>query len=220
MSTWAIIVAAGSGSRFGGAKQFQYLGDRRVIDWSVDTAAKVVDGIVVVLAPDHLDHTADTINADIVVAGGKTRTASVKAGLSHVPDSCDLVVVHDAARPLASVALFERVIDAVRAGAAGAIPGVPVTDTIKQVPTQPGDAGSVPVLRTLERGELVAVQTPQAFATSILRRAHEADVEATDDAALVESIGGEVVAVLGEVANRKVTLPSDLVTLAALAGNS
>ncbi len=123
------------------------------------------------------------------------------------------IVVHDAARPLADPALFERVIAAVRDGADGAVPGVPVPDTIKRV----DPAGHV--IETLDRAALRAIQTPQAFAADVLRRAHAGEGDATDDAALVEAAGGRVVVVEGDPANLKVTGRDDLVRAEALSGS-
>jgi 2-C-methyl-D-erythritol 4-phosphate cytidylyltransferase len=119
------------------------------------------------------------------------------------------VVVHDAARPLATRALFEAVVAAVRSGADAAIPGLPVADTLKRVRDER-------VLETVDRGELVAVQTPQAFRASMLRAAHAGSDDATDDAALVEAVGGNVVVVPGEPRNLKITTPDDLLVAAAL----
>ena len=127
----------------------------------------------------------------------------MRNGLAAVPADAEIVVVHDAARPLATAALFDAVIAAVRAGADAAIPGVPVSDTIKQVDGER-------VVETLDRSKLVAVQTPQAFRADALRKAHAAGGEATDDAGLVEANGGTVVVVPGEQANIKVTTPDDL----------
>ncbi|MCU1344871.1 MAG: ispD [Acidimicrobiia bacterium] len=194
---WTIVVAAGSGQRFGGPKQFERLGDRRVLDWSVDVAERAsTGGVITVMPPDHTVAPA--------VAGGATRSASVRAGLAAVPQSAAIVCVHDAARPFASAELFESVIAAVRAGAAGAVPGVEVTDTIKVIDAQGNVVG------TPERASLRAVQTPQAFRADLFRLAYAAGSEGTDDAALVEAVGGRVVVVAGEVANRKITTPEDL----------
>lgn len=135
----------------------------------------------------------------------------MRAGLAAVPEAAEVVVVHDGARPAASVALFERVVEAVRAGADAAVPGLPVPDTVKRV-------RDGVVVETLPRAELVAVQTPQAFRAAALRAAHAQDAEATDDAALVESAGGRVVIVEGEEANRKITTPADIDALAAVLG--
>jgi 2-C-methyl-D-erythritol 4-phosphate cytidylyltransferase len=124
-----------------------------------------------------------------------------------VPETATVVVVHDAARPLASSELFVAVVAAVEAGADAAVPGVPLADTIRRIDGAPVD-----------RDELVAVQTPQAFAAERLRAVHAASPEATDDASLVEAAGGTVVVVNGEERNRKITSPDDLVTAAALLG--
>ena len=202
MTTWAIVVAAGSGSRFGGAKQFEELRGRRVVDWAVAASRSVADGVVLVVPDEHLGD--ETFAAEFVVGGGTTRSASVRAGLDVVPSDADVIVVHDAARPFAAPALFEAVVAAVRDGGAdGAIPGVALADTVKRV------AGGV-VAETLDRDALVAVQTPQAFTAAALRGAHEAAADATDDAALVEITGGRVVVVPGDPANTKITLRTDL----------
>jgi 2-C-methyl-D-erythritol 4-phosphate cytidylyltransferase len=201
---WAIVVAAGAGSRFGGAKQFEPLLGRRVVDWSVAAARGVCDGVVIVLPPDRQEPGSRP--------GGATRSASVRAGLAAVPEAAEIVVVHDAARPLAGPELFERVVAAVRAGADAAIPVVPVTDTIKRVH---GDR----VAETLDRTTLVAVQTPQAFRAAALRAAHAGQPEASDDAALVEAGGGVVVTVAGDRRNLKLTSPDDLVVAGLFLGS-
>ncbi|HXW79378.1 MAG TPA: 2-C-methyl-D-erythritol 4-phosphate cytidylyltransferase, partial [Acidimicrobiales bacterium] len=135
--------------------------------------------------------------------GGPTRAGSVRAGLRAVPPEARVVVVHDAARPLSNARVWDAVIAAVAQGAEAAIPCVPVSDTIKRRE----DDGR---LVTLERARLLAVQTPQAFLASALRAAHADGGEATDDAALVEAIGGRVVSVAGEETNIKVTNRHDL----------
>ena len=201
MTVWAIVVAAGRGSRFGGPKQFAELEGRRVVDWALVASRSVADGVVLVVPAAHLDDEAPA--ADVVVAGGATRSESVRAGLGAVPAGADVVVVHDAARPFAAPALFEAVVACVRGGADAAIPGVAIGDTVKRV------VGGR-VLGTLDRDELVAVQTPQAFAADVLRRAHAAGGDATDDAALVEAAGGRVMVVPGDPANTKITLRTDL----------
>src|SRR5262245_61649563 len=128
-SVWAIVVAAGSGSRFGAPKQFQPLGGRRVLDWSLDAARSVSAGVVVVLPPAKVR--AGEPAADAVAAGGASRSASVRSGLALVPPDADVVVVHDGARPLAGPELFAAVVGAVRAGADAAVPGVPLADTLR-----------------------------------------------------------------------------------------
>jgi len=201
---WAIVVAGGSGSRFGNStpKQFLDLGGLRVIDWALAAAGVVCDGVVAVLPSSHLHVTLPP--GMTAVAGGGTRSESVRAGLAAIPGDAPVIVVHDAARPLADPALFGRVIAAVRDGADGAVPGISVPDTVKRV-----DA-SGQVIETLDRTALRAIQTPQAFAAEVLRGAHAAGGEATDDAALVEAAGGRVVVVEGDPGNLKVTGPDDL----------
>jgi 2-C-methyl-D-erythritol 4-phosphate cytidylyltransferase len=203
---WAVVVAAGSGERYGAPKQYERLGDRRVLDWSLAAARSAADGVVLVVVPARGDDPEPGV--DVVVVGGDTRSASVRAGLAAVPDDAAIVVVHDAARPAATPALFAAVVDAVRSGADGALPGLAVVDTVKRV------VDGV-VVETLDRAALVTVQTPQAFRATALRAAHAAGGEATDDGALVESAGGRVVVVPGEPANVKLTTPADLDRLAA-----
>lgn len=198
---WAIVLAAGEGNRFGDRKQFVDLAGRRVVDWSLASARASCDGTVLVLPPGTEGGTG--------VAGGATRSASVRAGLAAVPAGAGIVVVHDAARPLAPLAVWARVIDAVRAGADAAVPVLPVSDTVKRV------AGTA-VIETLDRRTLVAVQTPQAFRAEALRAAHTGLADATDDAALVEAMGGTVVTVAGDPRNLKLTRPEDLVVARAL----
>jgi 2-C-methyl-D-erythritol 4-phosphate cytidylyltransferase len=206
------VVAGGSGQRFGAPKQFLELGGRPVIAWSVAAARSVADGVVVVVPKgDEETDPHPELHADVVVAGGLTRADSVRAGLDVVPDDADVVVVHDAARPLASPALFEAVVAAVREGADGAVPVVLVGDTLKR-------AAHGTVTATVDRSDLVAVQTPQAFAAGMLRRAHAGAPEATDDAGLVERMGATVRTVAGDPRNLKLTHPGDLELLEAVVG--
>lgn len=170
----------------------------------VDLAAAVAEGVVVVVPADLADQ---PVAGAVVVAGGDTRSASVRAGLAALPDDVELVIVHDAARPAASPELFAAVHAALVNGAQAVIPGLPVVDTIKQVAERDGRRV---VARTLDRGTLVAVQTPQGFRANRLREAHASGAEATDDAALVEALGVEVVVVPGEATNLKLTNPADL----------
>ena len=199
---WGIVVAGGSGRRFGGAKQWEHLNGRSLAATAVAACRTACDGVCVVV-PDSAAVPAD-LDVDHVVSGGSTRAASVRNGLAEIPAEATVVVVHDAVRPLAPQAVFQRVIDAVRNGAAGAVPAVAVSDTLKRVDHD----GSV--LQTIERDGVVAVQTPQAFDAGWLRRAHDAGGEATDDAALVEAAGGRVVTVEGDPTNVKVTTAADL----------
>ena len=219
MSVWVVIVAAGRGQRFGAPKQFARLGGRTLVEWSVDSARGEAQGIVLVLPPDEPDDSPGArlarhgvAGVDVMVPGGATRSASVRAGLAAVPARAEVIVVHDGARPLASPAMFRAVVDAVRAGADGAVPALALADTLKRV------AGDV-VHGTVERDALVAVQTPQAFRAEVLRAAHAAGGEATDDAGLVEASGATVRTVPGDPRNIKVTTTADLEIVQALASS-
>ena len=207
MRAWGIVVAGGRGTRYGRPKQLDDLAGRPLIDWAIDAVRPVCDGVVVVLDAALVE--GAKVDADAVVAGGDTRAASVRAGLAAVPGEPDAILVHDAVRPLATPELAARVLAAVAGGADGAVPSVPVVDTLKRV-----DGSRVTA--TVDRSELVAVQTPQAFRTEVLRRAHAAGGDATDDAGLVEAAGGTVVVVEGERDNLKVTWPEDLAVAEAL----
>ncbi|MDE0117894.1 MAG: 2-C-methyl-D-erythritol 4-phosphate cytidylyltransferase [bacterium] len=198
-SVWTVVVAAGSGNRFGGAKQYLELAGARVVDRSVAVAAAVSDGVVVVVPPADVEAESARLGDAAVVAGGASRAASVRNGLEAVPHDAAIICVHDAARPLAGADIYERVVHEVRSGAAGAVPVVPVTDTIRRV-----DGGVV------DRSTLQAVQTPQAFRAELLRAAHAGADDATDDASLVEAAGHAVVAVEGNPRNIKITQPDDL----------
>lgn len=202
-AVWVVVVAAGSGSRFGGAKQYAPLAGRRVVDWSIDVARSVADGVVLVVPPDEAERAEPAVDA--VVAGGSTRSGSVRNGLAAVPDDAAVVLVHDGARPLASHALFRSVVDGVLAGADAVVPVVPVVDTVT-------DLHGVPV----DRDALRAVQTPQGFAAGALRAVHAGRPEATDDASLVVAAGGRLRTVHGERWNLKITEPDDLVVAEAL----
>ena len=211
---WSIVVAGGSGRRFGEMKQFTSLRGRAVAEWAIEACRAVSAGVVLVVpaslseAPEQSAH-----GADIVVAGGATRAESVRRGLEAVPADAEVVVVHDAARPLAPVDLFAAVLGALQEeGVVGAVPGLAVSDTIKVVD------GDMNVTQTLQRDSLVAVQTPQAFRADVLREAHsraanDSDAAPTDDAMLVEATGrGAVRVIPGHPDNLKITTPDDLVT--------
>ncbi len=201
------MVAAGGAVRFGGPKQYAPLAGRRVVDWSIDAARSVSAGVVLVVAPDRAGEPEPTVDA--VVAGAGTRSGSVRAGLAAGPPEVAVVVVHDAARPLAGSSLFGAVVDAVVAGADAALPGAAVVDTVRR-----RDGG------VLDRDQLVAVQTPQAFRAGALRAVHGDAPEATDDAGLVEAAGGSVAVVDGDPRNRKITEPADLEVAEALLGGT
>jgi 2-C-methyl-D-erythritol 4-phosphate cytidylyltransferase len=209
----ALIVAAGRGERlgFGRPKALVTLAGRPMLEWSVSAlrAVPAVERIVVALPPEALD-SAVVPDGVVAVAGGAARSESVRLALGAVGPG-DPVIVHDAARPLAETALFLRSLGELdAAGADAAIAAAPVTDTIKEV----GSDGRT-VARTLERGRLWAVQTPQVFRRSALERAlsqasDELLAAATDDAWLVERAGGTVRIVASTPENLKVTTLNDL----------
>lgn len=213
MSVAAVVVAGGRGTRFGSAKQFADLDGETVSARSVRHARSVASTVVLVVPEGYAGNGE---GADVVVIGGPTRAASVRAGLASCPET-DVVVVHDAARPLASADLFGAVVSAVLGGADAAVPGLAITDTVKKVTS---NDGSNVIRDTVARDDLVTVQTPQAFRRELLVRAHASEPEATDDAALVEALGARVVVIPGEPSNIKITEPGDLATATRRGGGS
>jgi 2-C-methyl-D-erythritol 4-phosphate cytidylyltransferase len=208
LSVVGIVPAGGSGERLGAdrPKAFVLLGGRPLLDWSLDALSEACDRIVVAVPAAH-EQPPDR------VAGGASRSESVRNALRAAPEAT-VVVVHDAARPLLVPGLVRRCLDALVAGVDGAIAAAPVTDTVKEV-----DEDGL-VTRTLDRGCLWAIQTPQVFRADVLRRALDASVEtlaaATDDASLVEAVDGRVVVVEAPPENIKVTSPRDLKLAEAL----
>lgn len=226
MTTLAILTAAGSGARLGRdlPKALVTLGGFPLVLHAARRLAGsgVIDALVVT-APDGLrEVVAELLMSDtyvtvpvMVVDGGPTRQASVAAGLAAAGHQHDVVLVHDAARPLVPADLVRRVDEAVRAGHHAVVPGLPVTDTVKQV--VPGDGAEL-VVGTPDRAVLRAVQTPQGFTRELLERAHRAgrdrshteSAAATDDAGLVEALGESVHIVRGDAAAAKITTERDL----------
>ena len=203
----AIIAAAGSGERFGSTipKALISLGDRTLIEHALASLSAVVDEIVIT-APAGYEDAIRAITADraTVVTGGSTRSESVRIGLAAISQNAEFVLVHDAARALASSDLARRVITALRAGEVAVIPGLPQVDTVKVID------GDGYVTATPDRAPLRRVQTPQGFAYDLLTKAHASGSDATDDAALVEALGIAVRVVPGEPNAHKVTTPADL----------
>ncbi len=212
--TWAILVAAGSGSRLGGdrPKAFVALAGRPLLAESLERldASDWIDAVVVAAPPGWEEPTillAEELVASkvaAVVTGGRTRAESVRIALAEVPDDALVVLVHDAARPLVDDAVVERVLATLAEGVDGVVPGLPVRDTVKRV-----DRGLI--AETVERDTLIAVQTPQAFVADRLRAAYRGDLTgATDCSFLVERAGGTVAVVPGDSRLVKVTTPEDL----------
>ncbi len=217
MSVWAVLVAAGRGERLGDErpKAFARLGDLPLLAESLRRLDQSdwIDGIVIVAPPEWEEPSillAEEIGASKVaacVAGGTSRSASVRIGLAEVPDEAAVVLVHDAARPLLPAEVVPRLLEALGEGFDGAVPGLPVADTVKRV------RGGL-VVETPAREELVAVQTPQAFVAAVLRSA--AAGEGSDCASLVEAAGGRVKVVPGDERLLKVTTAADLRRVEAL----
>ena len=202
-----LIPAAGSGERFGAPipKALVQLNGRTLIEHAVLNLGPIATQIIVA-APVGFEDDFRKILGDAVtvVTGGTTRTKSVKIALESIAPEIEYVLVHDAARPLASGELGQRVIDALAAGDVAVIPALTVTDTIKEV-----DAANY-VVSTPNRERLRAVQTPQGFARETLVKAHMQNIEATDDGALVEAMRGKVKLIEGESRALKITNPEDL----------
>lgn len=216
----AVVPAAGSGERLaaGVPKAFCELDGRTLVERAVAGLLEsgVVDHVVVAVPADRIDQTQRALPQQLVtvVAGGVDRTESVRQALAALPghpavSAPEFVLVHDAARALAPARLIVRVVDALRAGHTAVVPALPLSDTIKAV-----DANGM-VLGTPARAGLRAVQTPQGFATELLLRAyqrgpHLAAIDFTDDASLVEHLGGQVQVVAGDPLAFKITTQLDL----------
>ena len=212
----AVVPAAGSGERLaaGLPKAFVELVGRTLIERAIDglRASGVVDSVVVAVPPDRMDEAKLILGSSAtVVAGGADRTESVRLALAAAGDA-EFVLVHDAARPLTPPSLITRVVESLRSGHTAVVPALPVVDTVKAV-----DANGV-VLGTPERAGLRAVQTPQGFATATLLRAYErtGGAPVTDDASMVENMGGQVQTVDGDPLAFKITTKQDLVLAEAL----
>lgn len=223
-----VVVAAGRGERLGASqpKALVEIAGHPLVWHAVSTLVDALPAdtplvrTVVVAPPDQAGVLADLLvdvrGDPVVVSGGPTRQASVHAGLGALDGSVDVVLIHDGARPFVTAHVVTQLLDALAAGDDGAVPGLPVADTVKQVDPQ----GLV--LETLDRSALRAIQTPQAFAVPLLVAAHEAAlaravVDAADDAVLMEAAGHRVRVVRGDPDTFKVTVPDDVARAAAVA---
>ena len=213
----AIIAAAGSGERFGAPipKALIHLGDKTLLAHAVANLAPVVDQIIVTAPAGYESQIQEIVGDEVtVVTGGSTRSESVRLGLAAVDNGADFVLVHDAARALASTALAQSVIDSLRAGDVAVIPALPEVDTVKVVDTEGY------VVSTPERSSLRKVQTPQGFSYSVLKAAHATPQDATDDAVIVADAGHRVRIIAGEESALKITTPSDLATAMTFIGKA
>lgn len=221
MSAWAIVVAAGDGTRLGasGPKALVSLAGRTLLERSIDAVGSIPDlgGMIVACGASWLQQAAELVGSATarrsrVCEGGATRHQSVRAALAHVPGDATRIVVHDAARPLAEAVLFRRCLAALQ-DADGAVCAVPASDTLKRC-----DAGGA-VLETVDRTGVWRAQTPQAFRAGALRAVIESATDArdaTDEAVLLERAGRRVVVVAGDERNIKITTAEDLALAEAL----
>jgi len=225
LSVWAVLAAAGRGERLGAdkPKSFAALRGRPLLAESLERleSSGWIESIVVVAPPGWEEPVillAEELGCGKVVAsvaGGETRGESVRIGVGEVGAGAAVILVHDAARPLISDEVIERVITPLSQGWDGAVPGLPVVDTVKRV-----DAGGA-IVETLDRAELRTVQTPQAFVADAIRSALTSNslLQATDCAALVEAQGGRVAVVDGDTRLLKVTTPDDLALVESWLGD-
>jgi 2-C-methyl-D-erythritol 4-phosphate cytidylyltransferase len=208
MRTAAVVLAAGRGNRFGGHKQFQPLGGRRLVDWAVSAAAGACDAVVLVLPPG----TAwDGTPVYAVVEGGATHAESARLGIAAVPAEVEIIAIGTASHPLTTRDLYGATIDAVLDGADAAISALPIADTLKRTA---GDA--VTILGSLDKTAIVLGVTPSAFRADLLRREIARGIEVAEEVELIERAGGRVVIVPGEPTNIHVTDPAGLLMAEAL----
>jgi 2-C-methyl-D-erythritol 4-phosphate cytidylyltransferase len=206
-TTWAIVLAAGRGERFGAQKQFAVAGGQRLVDHAVDVAVRSCEHVILVL-PD--ERRWDGPEVARVVVGGRDRPASVRRGLEAIPADEGIVAVHQAASPLASRETFAAVLDAVAGGASGAFPGLRPADLVRR-----REAGRA--LEVVGRDDLVLVQSPTAFRLGVLRAAHASGRTALEDTALVSACGYELHVVDGDPRNLHVATRRDLEMVQTLA---
>ena len=202
-----VIPAGGSGERLGAKipKALVQLGGKTLIEHAVANMAPVAHQIIVTAPMGFEEQFQQLLGSEVlVITGGQTRTLSVKNALPHISKESEFVLVHDAARALATTELAMRVIDSLRAGEKAVIPGLEVVDTIKRV-----DADNY-VTKTMDRSKLRGIQTPQGFTRKLLKKAHTSSDEVTDDAGLVEDRGVNVKVIHGEVRALKITTMHDL----------
>ena len=218
-TVWGIVLAAGSGQRFGASKQFADLNGERLIDRAITALAEACDRTLVVVPgadPDEVVPGADPDepwkgpSADLLVAGGRTRAASVRAALARLPEDAGIVVVHGAAHPLASSDLANRVVAAVRSGAHGAVPGLLPADHVHRV--RDGY-----VVEDVGRDDLITVQSPCAYRVEALREAYAGESTAVEDSQLLVRLGMRVAVVPGERHNLHVVTMDDLLLARHLA---
>ena len=198
---WAIVLAGGSARRFGARpKQFELVGDLRMVDHTVAAARRTCDGVALVLPPGRA---WDGEPVDTLAEGGDHQSESLRAGLATLPADARIAVVADPAHPLASDALFRGVIDAVRRGADGAVPVMPILEVVQRV-----KEGRV--LDTVPKNDLVLTQSPHAFRVDVLRELHASRPRPVENSSLFVTHGYRVDTIPGEPDNLHVTTPAEL----------
>jgi 2-C-methyl-D-erythritol 4-phosphate cytidylyltransferase len=205
--TWALVLASGSGERFGSQKHVALLAGQRLVDRAVETAWAVCDRVVVAVA------TGEQWEGDqrcLVVSGGESRLESSKAALAAVPSKAGRVLIHDAAHPLASVALARRVLESLGEGIDAVVPVYPLADALVRVEGER-------VTASVSKEGLMSLQMPQAFRPKVLQAAHALCTPATDDGSLVIALGFAVQSVPGEATNLHIATREDLAVAETLA---
>ena len=202
-TVWGVVLAAGRGRRFGASKQFADLNGERLIDRAVSALSEACDRTLVVIPGDDPGEPWQGLAADLLVTGGRTRAASVRAALARLPEEAGIVVLHGAAHPLASSDLAHRVVAAVRSGAHGAVPGTLPADYVHRV--RDGY-----VVEDVGRDDLITVQSPCAYRVEALREAYAGGSTAVEDSQLLVRLGMRVAVVPGERHNLHVVTMDDL----------
>lgn len=205
---WAIVLAGGRGSRYGRLKQLEELAGSRLVDHTVGAARRTCDRVALVLPPGLQ---WDGAPVDALATGGDHQSESLRAGLAAVPDDAGILVLADPAHPLAADRIFRDVVAAVRAGADGAVPVVPLLEVVQRV--QDGV-----VVETLPNRDAVLTQSPQAFRADLLRAAHADAPRPVENSGMLAARGHRIVTVPGDPANLHVATEEDLAVVRRLAG--
>ena len=198
---WGVVYAAGSGQRFGGFKQFEYIGQSRLVDRCVAALAPVCDHLVVVLPPS-VEWTGAAVSA--VVTGGATNPDSVRAGVAAVAADAAVIVLHSPSHPLASPALARRVVERLATGVDGACPVAPIHDAIRRL----DDVGEI--VEVISKEHIVSVQMPLAFRADVLRNALARETSDSDAQTIVERYGAHIGTIVGESTNIHITTRAEM----------
>lgn len=204
---WAIVLAGGTGTRYGLLKQLEELAGMRLVDHTVGAARRTCDRVALVL-PDGLAWDGEPV--DRLAVGGDHQSSSLRAALAAVPDTAGVLVVADPAHPLAADRIFTDVVAAVRGGADGAVPVVPMLEVVQRV------VDGV-VVETLPKPDTVVAQSPQAFRADVLRAAHAGAPRPVENSGMLAALGHRVVTVPGDPANLHVATAEDLGVVRRLA---